>query len=181
MNEVLRCIRNRRSVRAFTNQKIEQADLERIVEAGCYAPSGMNRQTWHFTVVQDPEQTEMLARALRVVLKRDEGYCFYSPNAMILVSNERTSSWGAEDSACAMENMMLAAHSLGIGSVWINQFRGVCDEPLVREALGKLGLSENQVVFAAVALGYAAATPKDVPRKEGTVTWCSVSGSDSLA
>ncbi len=171
MNEVLKAIRNRRSVRSFTDRMISREDLEKIVEAAGYAPSGMNRQSWHFTVIQDADRIAELAKAVRQALGRDEGYHFYHPNALILTSNDRDNPLGTEDCACAMENIFLAAHSLGIGSVWINQFHGICDQPEVRDLLRRFRVPDSHVVLGAAALGYAADPPQDVPRKTNFADW----------
>lgn len=78
------------------------------------------------------------------------------------------------DCACAIENMFLAACSLGIGSCWINQLGTTCDDPQVRELLTELGVPENHKVYGCVALGYKAegAPMKEKVVKAGTVTIC---------
>ena len=83
-----------------------------------------------------------------------EGYDFYDPAVLIIPSNERDSRWGPEDNACALENIFLAAWSLGIGSVWTNQVREVCDRPEVRNLLRKWGIPDTHVVYGTAALGY---------------------------
>ena len=128
MNEVIRNLLTRRSVRSFTEEHIKREDLDLIIKTALYAPSGCNMQTWQFTVVTDRLKIQRLAAAVGKALGR-EGYDFYSPDVLIIPTNERESRWGMEDDACALENIFLAAHSLGIGSVWINQLRGICDEP----------------------------------------------------
>ncbi len=154
--DAIECLLGRRSIRRFTDKKISKEDLEIIIKTAYHAPSAMNRQLWQFTVVQNRETIEELAKCLRVKLGRDEGYNFYKPNVLILCSNDRTNPFAVEDCAVAMENIMLAAHALGIGSVWINQFNGVCDDPAVREQLKKIGVPENHLVWGTAALGYAA-------------------------
>lgn len=131
MNETLNTLMTRRSVRAFqTEKQISREDLQTIVDAGRYAPSAMNRQTWTFVVMQNQEQIQSLARAVGKALGRDAGYNFYLPNALILCANDLSANpMGVQDCACALENMFLAAHSLGIGSVWINQLYDTCNEP----------------------------------------------------
>lgn len=169
--EVLEAIKTRRSIRAFTDRKISREDLEIIAEAAIYAPSAMNRQSWKFTVVQDKARIEALAAAIRKELGRDEDYNFYRPDVMILASNERDNHNGAEDCACALENIFLAAHALGIGSVWINQLKGICDVPDVRAVLRELKLPENHIVLGMAALGYPAAPPKQVAKNHSVVEW----------
>lgn len=154
MNETLNTILTRRSTRKFAAKGISREDMELIVQAGLHAPSGMGRQTWQFTVVQNQEMIRRLAGAVEAVLDRP-GYDMYKPQALIIPSNEENSPWGRDDNACAMENIFLAAHSLGIGSVWINQLCGICHEPKIREILTELGIPGDHVVYGLAALGYA--------------------------
>ena len=88
MNEVIKNILGRRSVRKFTDREISKDDLEQIVTAGIHAPSGMNKQLWHFSVVKNKDLIDSLAKAIGEILGRD-GYDFYRPTALILVSNDR--------------------------------------------------------------------------------------------
>ena len=165
MNPVMDAILTRRSVRSFTGERISRPTLEQLVEAARYAPSGMNKQLWKFTVVQDPALLQRLAGVIARELGRDEDYNFYGANALILASNDRDNPHGVEDCACALENIFLAAHSMGVGSVWINQLKGICDVPAVRQVLDQLHLPQNHVVLGMAALGYPAGpAPKAVKR-----------------
>ena len=170
MNEVMQNIVTRRSVRKFTDQHISAKELEQIVEAAVYAPSAMNRQSWHFTVIRSREKIQKLAAAIGGVLG-NAAYNCYEPDTMILVAADRDNANGQLDTGCAMENIFLAAHSLGIGSVWINQARGICDEPAVRGVPEEYGVPDTHVVWGMAALGYAAETPADKPRSAGTVNY----------
>ena len=145
----------RRSMRSFSNREISRKDLEIITDAARYAPSGMNKQLWKFTVLKNKMLMTELAHRISDCLGRDYQYNFYGPDTLILVSNEKDNPHGVADCACALENIFLAAHALGIGSVWINQLNGICDEPAVRALLTKLKIPENHVVWGMAALGYA--------------------------
>ena len=171
MNEILNNIKTRRSIRSFSDEKIPKEALEQIVEAGRYAPSAMNRQLCRFTVVQNPAMIENLAAAIGQELNRGSNYNFYAPNVMLLVSNERSNPHGIEDCACALENIFLAAHALGIGSVWINQLKGICDAPAIRAVLNELRLPENHIVLGMAALGYPAEPPKEAVKRADVVEW----------
>ena len=154
MKETMNTILTRRSTRKFLNRPIPEEELQQIIQAALHAPSGMGRQTWQFTAVKNRGKIQELAAVIRKVLDRD-GYDMYQPEVIIIPSNDRESPFGREDDACAMENMFLAAHSMGIGSVWINQLQGICDEPSVRQVLTSLGIPENHVVYGLAALVYA--------------------------
>ena len=168
MNEVIKNLLTRRSVRAFTSERIPREDLELILKTAIYAPSGHNMQTWRFTAVTDRKKIQELAALIGRKIGRED-YDFYDPAAIILPSNEKTSRWGVEDDACALENIFLAAHSLGIGSVWINQLRDLCDDPEIRALLSSWDIPEDHVVYGLAALGYAAAEPPQNVEKKGVV------------
>ena len=170
MNETMNTILTRRSTRKFLNRPIPEEELQQIIQAALHAPSGMGRQTWQFTAVKNRGKIQELAAVIRKVLHRD-GYDMYQPEVIIIPSNDRESPFGREDDACAMENMFLAAHSLGIGSVWINQFRETSDCEDVRAALNKAGVPAEHKVWVAVALGYPVSKPED-KEKTAAVHWC---------
>lgn len=168
MNTVIENILTRRSTRAFTAEDIARTDLEKILKTALYAPSGMNRQTWQFTAITNRDKIQMLAKLIEKTLGR-KNYNFYNPSVIVLTSNERDSKWGKEDNACALENMFLAAHSLGIGSVWINQLQDICDVPEIRQYLQEIGVPDEHIVYGIAALGYAASEPNQEVIKKGIV------------
>ncbi len=153
MNEVMNNILTRRSVRKFTGTPIPKEVLQDLVQAALHAPSGMGRQTWKFTVITNKDVIARLVEAIGKELNR-AGYDMYKPTAIIMPSNERESIWGKEDNACALENIFLAAHSHGVGSVWINQMQNINDAPAIRKILDEIGVPSDHVVYGIAALGY---------------------------
>jgi nitroreductase len=169
-NHVLQNIVTRRSIRSFTTKQINKEDLNQIMEAAIYAPSGMNRQSWHFTILRNKDLMMTLAQVIARRLRIDEtSYTFYSPDVLVIASNDRDNRNGFMDCACALQNIFLMSHELGIGSVWINQLREICDEPEVRPVLDQLGIPANHVVWGMAALGYTAENLEAAPRMEGTI------------
>lgn len=168
-NPVIEALLGRRSTRAFKEQPVAREDLETIVTCGQWAPSAMNRQEWTFVVVDSAARIAQLAEVMRVALGR-EAYDMYHPQAAVIVAHKKDAAFGREDDGCALQNMFLAAHSLGIGSVWINQLQGICDEPAVRVELDALGVPADYEVHGICALGYAAAetAPKE---RTSSVVW----------
>ena len=154
MNEVMNAILTRRSVRNFIDKAIPEDILADIVEAGLHAPSGMAKKTWKFTVITNKQVISQLAEAVATQIGNDD-YDMYRPAALIIPSNVRKSVWGKEDNACALENIFLAAHSYGVGSVWLNQFQDICDSELIRPLLTRMGIPEDHVIYGIAALGYA--------------------------
>lgn len=171
MNEVMNCILTRRSTRAFTTQPVEQEKLEQIVTAAQWAPSGMNRQSWHFVMLTNTEKIQQLACAVRNALDRGEGYNFYEPTAFLVIAADRDNRNSMLDCAAALENAMLAAHSVGVASCWINQVRDATDDPVVRALLTEYGVPEHYAVYSAASLGYAAKPTEPHERAEGTVSY----------
>ena len=173
MNDTIRTILNRRSIREFTDQSISRADLEMIVQCGIYAPSGHNLQTWRFTVIQDQNQISRLKETAARVAKEKNVYFygFQNPNTMILISNDRKNKNAIQDSACAAENMMLAAQSYGIGSVWQNTLHQISDEPKIRELLREYEIPDTHIVWTALLLGYPMQPGKLLAKKMDVVRW----------
>ncbi len=172
MNETVRTILSRRSVREFTDEEIPEKQLEMILKCGYYAPSGHNMQTWQFTVIRDHDKIEALKELVGRVAEEQKVvlYGFENPKVLILISNDKRNPNGIQDSSCAAENMMLAAQSYGIGSTWINVLRTLCDEPEIREVLDSYGIPANHNVWAMVALGYPKA-PGTLLKKKDVVHW----------
>lgn len=172
-NPVINAIYQRRSVREFTNTDIPREILQTIVNAGMQAPSGHNMQTWHFTVVTNKEYISRLRKTVSMIAERENVY-FYgynNPNALILVSNDTRNRYGIQDSSCAAMNMMLAAHSLGIGTVWINVLMTICNEPEIRALLSEAGVPDEYNVWATIACGYPEKIPSALAKKENVVNW----------
>ena len=164
MNDFIDLILSRRSIRKFNTTPISKKDLELIVKAGLAAPSGKNQRTWKFTVITSIPKIQQLANAVGEALSR-ENYNFYKPTALIIPSNLKDSPWGREDNACALQNIFLAAHSLQIGSVWINQLKDICDHELIRPILDSFEIPKNHVIYGLAALGYPETGVKQIERK----------------
>lgn len=167
MNAVYENILSRRSIRSFVSgKKIPREELERIVTAGMFAPTALNLQPVLFTVVTNTDKIQRLAKAVGKALERGEGYDFYAPEAIIITSCDREARFNKEDTSCALQNIFLYAHSVGIGSVWINQLVVCCDNPEVRAILTEFGVPENHVCGGMAALGYIQkGSDRDLTRK----------------
>ena len=171
----LEAIRTRRSTRKFKSYPIEQEKLETIIEAGRYAPSGGNSQACHFIVVRNKEVLAKLAELAQSAFAKMEltegmyksiansirasqkgNYVFhYDPDTLIIVANQKDYSNNIADTACALENMMIAANELDLGSVWINQLKWLNENEALLEYERTLGLEENERIYGALAVGYA--------------------------
>lgn len=146
----LELIRRRRSCRAFEQEAPAKELLDEIIEAGRYAPSGMNSQRTRFLVAQGENVKKLSAIISRLREDYRDKDCTYGAPVLVVVSNKVENPNAKADAGCVMQNMMLAASAVGVGSVWINQFGPCSDDPELRAVLG---LEEGEIVCAALALG----------------------------
>lgn len=172
MNEVIKNILGRRSVRKFIEKEIPKGDLEQIVTAGIHAPSGMNKQLWHFSVVQDKKLIRKTAKAIGDILGRD-GYDFYRPDTLILVSNDRDNPHGAaRQRLCSRKYVFggtFSRNRLGVDQ----QFCGICDDNRLRPLLDEAKVPSNHTIYGVAALGYAEHPYNDSHRDtDGKSTLC---------
>ncbi len=170
MNEVLNNIYTRRSIRKFTDKDVPKDLVDEVVKAGTYAPSGKNMQTFRFFVMQNADSILALQEVVGKGME-NPSYTFYGTKVLVIVTCGKEDVNGVEDCSCALENMMLAAHSLGLGCCWINQLKYCGDKPEVSAYLDKIGLPTGRRVVGMLALGYAAEKGTLNPRHEGLVTY----------
>ena len=173
MNEVIRTILTRRSIKKYTEEKIPYDDLQQIVEAGLYAPSGSNKQGAIMAVIQDAEMIRRLERMNAEVVGRDPDkvHNFYGANTIILVLGDKNVSTHVYDGSLVMENLMLAAASLSIGSCWINRSPQMFETEEGKQILKEMGIEGDYEGVGICLLGYPAAEFKAAPRKAGRVFW----------
>lgn len=163
INPVVQALLSRKSIRRFTEQKIPENILGMILRTGYHAPSGHNMQTWRFTVLTKHEDIQRLKYQTRETAEREKVYFygFENPPVVILISNDERNPCSCQDAACAAENIMLAAYSYGIGSVWLNPLVSLRNVEPVKTVLDDFEIPVNHIIWATVALGY--------PYNEGAV------------
>lgn len=182
MNETVKTIMERRSIRAYTKNQIKDEELNTIIEAGRFAPSAMNQQSWHITVIQKKEVIDKISSALKtaygksdnpVFKKRSESENFnicYNAPTYIIVSGKQGNIAPQVDCALVMENMFLAAKSLGIGSCWINAVNFLFATEEGKALKKELGIPEDHFPYCSAAFGYnAGSEPQAAPRTENNV------------
>ena len=169
MNEAIRTLLERRSIRAYTEQQVPDGLLNAVLEAGLYAASGMNTQGVRLVAVRDRETRDLLSKLNAAVMGTDRDPFYGAPCVVVLADPEIYGGW-VEDGALALGNMMNAAHALGLGSCWIHRARQVFDSPEGKELLKKWGMPEHLRGVGNCILGYpACAHPNPAPRKEGRI------------
>ena len=192
--EALEAIRTRRSTRSYKDKMPERDLIREVIEAGRTAPSGSNSQATHLLVITDGKVLEDLAGLVQrefakmeitedtyVSLKhsiqasKKGGYVFhYGAPVLIVTANRKGYGNAMADSACALENMMIAANALDLGACWINQLHWLTERPSVRAYMEQLGLEENETITGGLILGYGAegAPVRSGPARTGNpVTW----------
>ena len=176
-NETMQSILARRSYREFDGRPIDDEALETIVTAGLYAPTGMNRQPWHFTVIKTKEGLEKFGaarRALPLPPGIPAAAAANMPDPMrnapvMIIVSAKEGGTSAEDSCLAMENMFIAAASLGIMSGW--DHATVVDLFKHNSELKAEYVPEGNEVYAAAFFGYPGPTVKDRGERKGTVAY----------
>lgn len=171
MNEVLETLKARRSVRLFKSDLPTDDELKAIVEAGLYAPSGRNMQEVITIVVKNKELRDEIAEVNRQIGGWKEGFDpFYQAPVIIIVLGNKERPTHVYDGSVALENMMLAATSLGLGSCWIHRAKEEFERPRFKQLLKDLHIEGNWEGIGHLAIGYPAKDNNDVPkRKEGRV------------
>ncbi len=176
MMDAIEAMLTRRSTRNYKPDAVEQDKLNTILDAARQAPSGGNSQTNHFLVIRSLEVLGKLIELTETAFSQMEadentyaslkhsiaaskkgGYVFcYNAPILIVVANRRDYGNNMADCACAIENMMIAANALDLGSCWINQLRWLNEDPSLVEYLYSLGMREDERVYGAVIIGYPA-------------------------
>ena len=187
-NEVVDCIRRRRSTRKYTEEQITPEHLDALLEAAIWAPSGANNQSWLFTAIQKKDVLLQLNELVREGFQHwipDEDYpgklaakglsqkadynFFHRAPTLIIASNRPNYENAMADCALALENIFLAAESMGLGSCYINQLHWLRSDRGVREFLFTLGIPMEHTICSSVAVGFIAEKTPTPPRKEGTI------------
>lgn len=170
MNETLKVLRERRSIRKYKAEQITNQELDAILEAGTWAPTGKGQQSPVMVVVQDQETLAYLSKTNAQIMGNPAADPFYgAPTAVVVLADGENPNWMA-DGSLVMGNLMNAAASLGVGSCWINRAREFFDLPEGKELLKKWGLDETYRGVGTCILGYAEGeVPAPKPRKEGYI------------
>lgn len=168
MSEVLEKMQTRRSIRRFKSDMLPKDVIEKIVEAGTFAASGMNLQTPVIVAVTNKEIRDKMSQANAQVMGSDNDP-FYGAPVVLVVLAEKKGTY-VYDGSLVMGNLMLAAHELGIGSCWIHRAKEVFEQEEWKEWLKSLGLNGEYEGIGNCVLGYVEGEyPGVLPRKENRV------------
>jgi len=182
--ELDECIAKRRSVRSYKDRPVPREIINKLLNAGIWAPSGMNLQPWHFTVIEDREVINKLSRRTTEFVKKmplpedilagfnsGRDVVFYGAPLLILISAQKREDWRTVyllDCGLAAENMFLTAYQEGLGSCFIGFASFLNQDP---KLLSEVGIPEGHELVAPLIFGYPAETPEPKPREVKLLKW----------
>ena len=171
MKEVLKSLLERRSCRKYRPDPVPKELLDQVLEAGTYAATGMGKQSPIMIAVTDRETRDRLSRMNAAVMGSDQDP-FYGAPAVIVVLADRNIPTYLYDGSLVMGNMLLAAHSLGLGGIWIHRAKEEFETAEWQEVLKSLGVEGEWEGIGHCAVGFTdGEIPAAAPRKEGRVFW----------
>ncbi len=181
MNETIKIIKERRSIRAYKDKPIEEEKIQEIVECGLMAPNAKHLQPWKFIVVTNKDLIKEIAKRVQDKVidnprysfvkeraKTKDDVIFYNAPLAIFILGEKDSRWAKLDCSYAAENMMLAAKSLGLGSCPIGMARYLTEE---KDLVQKLDFDENYELIITLVFGYPDEKPEPKERNKDVVEW----------
>jgi nitroreductase len=154
MNDILEIIKSRRSIRNYRKEKIKEDEIIKILEAGRWAPSASNNQPWRFIVVNDEQLIKKIGDACRILTINS---FVENSKVLVIIYSEKKHRWVDLDCGMCAQNMMLEAHSLGIGSCFIGAFR----EKKIKELVN---LPDQFNVVGIITFGYKESEKEPTPR-----------------
>ena len=168
MNAVTRNLRERRSCRSYKSEQISNEELDEVLDAGIWAPTGMNRQAVKLVAVTDPETVKKLSKMNAGIMGTDTDPFYGAPAVVIVFADSDVYTW-VEDGSLAMGNMLNAAHAIGLGSCWIHRAREMFDSAEGRKMAKEWGIPDSYRGVGNCILGYPAAPAAPRPRKDGRI------------
>ncbi len=169
MSNTLDAIKTRRSIRKYKSDPVPKETLDKIIEAGLYAPSGMGRQSTIIISVTNKEVRDRLSKLNAKIMGSDSDP-FYGAPAVLIVLADKNCPTGIYDGSLVMQNLMLAAHELGLGSCWIHRAKEEFELPEGKEILKSLGIKGEYEGIGHCIVGYTdGEEPSPAARKENRV------------
>lgn len=186
-NEVLDTIHARRSTRNYTDQQVKEEQLETLLDAAIWAPSGGNNQSWLFAAIQnkdillklnelvrdgfkhwEPDDDYPGKQRTKVAAQKDSYNFYYHAPVVIIASNKPNYKNAMADCALALQNIFLAAQSMGLGSCYLNQLHWLRNDAAIRDFLNTLGIPKEHTICSAAAVGFIGKASAPPARKPNT-------------
>jgi len=178
MNETIETIQNRRSVRQYLPEQIKDDELKEILDAAIYAPTGHNDQPWHFTVVQNKDLIDEINDGAKDAMAQmdldwisklgqmEQFNIFHRAPTVVIVSSRKDATTPVPDCSAAVQNMLLTAESMDIGSCWIGFAKFYFQN---HDNLKKFKIPADNEVHFGVSLGYKARENSKAPERKRNV------------
>jgi len=164
--EALEAIKTRRSIRRYKKDPVPQEELDKILDAGRWAPSASNLQPWKFIVLRDFEVKERVAKLLAW-----GGFLAEAPLGIAVVADPGVSDHPVEDGSIAAYSMLLAAHAVGLGACWLNP------SAVEEEVKEILDIPEEHRLISVISPGYPAEAPSSTRKELKDITFTNRYGS----
>lgn len=173
MNEIIKAMEERRSVRKFKPDMPEKAAIEQIIEAGLFAANGKGKQSAIVVAVTNKQLRDKISEDNREIGGWQEGFDpFYGAPVILIVLADKNWPTAVYDGSLVMGNLMLAAHSLGLGSIWIHRAKEEFETDEYKQLLSDLGVEGEWIGIGHCAVGYAEGDiPAPAKRRENRVYW----------
>lgn len=181
--DLTEALRTRRATREYTEEPLDNAVIEQLIDAAVLAPSAMNLQPWAFAVIRGAPRLQGLAQRIKPYLLEhlpphsplaahlsDPDFeIFYGAPALIIVCARNADTQSAEDCCLAAQSLMLAAHDKGLGSCWIGLSRPWLNLPAIK---AELGIAAQWHPVAPIIVGHRRRLPNATPREKAEIVWC---------
>ncbi len=168
MNDTMNTLITRRSVRSYKKEQITKEELDAVLTAGIWAPTGMNRQHTKLVAVTDPETVSLLSK-MNAAVMGSANDPFYGAPCVVIVFGDSDVYTYVEDGSLAMGNMMNAAHAVGLGSCWIHRAKEMFESEEGKALMEKWGIPARYKGVGNCILGYIDTPPADRPRLDGRI------------
>ena len=171
MSETLEVIRTRRSVKAYSDKPVPKELVAQVCEAGTWAPCGMGKQAPIILAITNKELRDKLSGMNAAIMGSNADPFYGAPVVLVVLADKKVGTY-LYDGSLTMENMMLAAHDLGLGACWIHRAKEEFDSEEGKAILRELGVEGEYEGIGNCILGYPKGElPQAKPRKEGYVIW----------
>lgn len=168
MNETIKNLVERRSCRKYSSTQIKEDELNSVLKAGEYAPTGMGMQSPIIVVLQNKSIIDKLSKINAKIMGKDEDPFYGAPTVLVVLADKNIGTY-IEDGSLVLGYLMNAAYSLGLGSCWIHRAKEEFETDEGKELLKEWNISENYVGIGHCILGYPEEKSEAKPRKDGYI------------
>ncbi|MBR3955078.1 MAG: nitroreductase [Clostridia bacterium] len=169
MNQTIRDLLQRRSIRQFKDEQVSEELLDIVLEAGTFAPTGMNRQSPVMVAVQNKETIEVLRKMNAGIMGNPDTDPFYGAPTVIVVFADKNVRTYREDGSLVIGNLCNAAHAVGLGACWIHRAKEEFETEEGKALMKEWGIAENYEGIGHCILGIPSVIPETKPRKENYI------------